>query len=85
MVRIKTIPFDDQAVNKARGITQAIQYPSVYILTGAVTQKGNNRKRYSLFIMKQTLSNSKEKKSKGELTFKGNKSKISAIKTFFLV
>ena len=34
MVRIKTIPFDDQAVNKARGITQAIQYPSVYILTG---------------------------------------------------
>ena len=52
---------------------------------GAVTQKGNNRKRYSLFIMKQTLSNSKEKKSKGELTFKGNKSKISAIKTFFLV
>lgn len=34
MVRIKTIPFNEQALTAAKGITQAIQYPSVYILSG---------------------------------------------------
>ena len=49
MVRIKTIPFNEQALTAAKGITQAIQYPSVYILSGLslihILQSGNGNSR----------------------------------------